>query len=81
MVKISYLSNRFQRFENCVVKEGDIEIAVRLTGVSEMPHFPVRVVVNPRTLTIFTTTSYGAVYKSFDLYQMSIRQFIAVDGR
>ena len=61
------ISNRPQRYEICIVKEGDLNIKVDLPDFEGRPEFPVRVILNNRTLTVFTTTNFDAVYKSYDL--------------
>lgn len=36
-------------------------------GFEKPPEYPARVVLNNRTITIFTGTDFNSVYKSFDL--------------
>jgi hypothetical protein len=53
-IKTFRVSNRPQREEICVIKEGDMEM-VRddLPGFARPPRTPVRVVLNNSTLNIF----------------------------
>lgn len=66
-MKFHRISDRPQRYEVCVVKEGDLDLLLEMPGYDRSPRFPVRVVLNNKTITVFTTPSYDSIYKSFDL--------------
>jgi hypothetical protein len=53
-VKIMKVSERPQRYETCIIKEGDMEIIRSdLTQFVRPPRVPARVVLNNMTLTVF----------------------------
>jgi len=53
-IKIMRVSHRPQRYETCVIKEGDLDV-VRddLTQFQRPPRVPTRVVLNNMTFTVF----------------------------
>jgi len=70
VIKMVKVSNRKQRYEVCVIKEGDMDwmredIEV-VTG--ENPRFPVRVVLNNRTISIFEANHYDTIAWSVNLH-------------
>lgn len=54
-IKMQQLSSRPLRYEICVVKEGDLDLGIEDQGFKMMPRYPVRVILNNKTLSIFTT--------------------------
>jgi hypothetical protein len=54
------------------MKEGDMDIKFPAVGNRPSPKLPVRVILNPKTLTIFSKADYDKVYKSFDLRYLII---------
>jgi hypothetical protein len=68
------ISSRLQRYELCVIREGDLNIKPMLANANpkDTPLFPVRVVLNLKTFTIFSTANYETVYKSFDLRYLNM---------
>jgi len=48
------VSNRYQRYEKCVIKEEDINLCITKPNLPSCIQFPSRVVLNNKTLTIFT---------------------------
>lgn len=54
-IKMQQLSSRPLRYEICVVKEGDLDLGIEDQGFAMMPKFPVRVILNNKTLSIFST--------------------------
>lgn len=55
MLKMQKLWSRPQRYEVCVIKEGDMDMLFEEGSFAVPPRFPVRVILNNRTLSIFTT--------------------------
>lgn len=72
MIRVVPISNRFQRFEMCIVKEGDLLIQMPYSKGGHMLELPVRVILNNRTISIFSTSKYNNIYKSFDLPLLSV---------
>lgn len=72
MIRVVPISNRFQRFEMCIIKEGDLLIQMPYTKGGHFLELPVRVILNNRTISIFSTSKYNNIYKSFDLPQLSV---------
>lgn len=72
-IKMQQLSSRPLRYEICVVREGDLDLGIEDQGFAMMPKFPVRVILNNKTLSIFSTPSYENVYKSWDLNYLNIK--------
>jgi hypothetical protein len=70
-VKTFRVSDRPQRDEICVIKEGDMEL-VRddLPGFARPPRTPVRVVLNNSTISIFSTDNYADVLFSTSLVEV-----------
>lgn len=54
------LSNRPQRYERCLVREGDVNLRVDETQPEGV--MPVRLVLNNRTISIFYNVEYESVY-------------------
>lgn len=77
MIRVVPISNRFQRFEMCIIKEGDLLIQMPYTKGGHFLELPVRVILNNRTISIFSTSKYNNIYKSFDLPLLSV----AMDDR
>ena len=55
MIKMQKLWSRPQRYEVCIIKEGDMDMLFSDEEYAFPPRFPVRVILNNRTLSIFTT--------------------------
>lgn len=77
IIRVVAVSNRLQRYELCVVKEGDMMLQMDKEVNQKYVELPVRVILNNRTLTIFSQSKYNNVYKSFDLPFLNIE----MDGR
>lgn len=65
---------RPQRYEPCIVKEGDVMIKFPAVGNRPSPKLPIRAILNTKTLTLFSSSVYEKVYKSFDLRYLTINQ-------
>lgn len=72
-IKMQKLSSRPLKYEICVVKEGDLDLGIENQGFAMMPKFPVRVILNNKTISIFTTPSYENVFKSWDLNYLNVK--------
>ena len=55
MLKMQKLWTRPQRYEVCIIKEGDMDMLLDDGDYAYPPRFPVRVILNNRTLSVFTT--------------------------
>jgi len=71
-IKMQQLSSRPLRYEICVVREGDLDLGITDQGFAAMPKYPVRVILNNKTISIFSTPSYDNVYKSWELNYLNI---------
>merc|ERR1712096_160949 len=70
-IKIRPISNRLQRFEICIVKEGDMEMVMEeLTQFPRTPKIPIHVILNNRTISGFASDNYDAILWSFELAKM-----------
>ena len=67
VVKTMQISDRKQRYQMCVIREGDLLVEIKQKGMYEPLMMPVRAVLNNRTISIFSMPKYDYVYKSFDL--------------
>ena len=61
-IKMQKLSSRPLRFETCVIREGDLDLGLEGQGFAMMPKFPVRVILNNKTLSIFTMPVCNSLY-------------------
>jgi len=48
-------------------------------GRNKAPKFPVRVVLNNRTISIFASASMDSVYKSYDLRYLVLKKVVGDD--
>jgi hypothetical protein len=55
IMKMQNISNRPQRYEACIIREGDLDLALSIPNAIINPRIPTRVVLNNKTLTVFTT--------------------------
>lgn len=70
------ISNRPQRYEECVIREGDINMLREdMTQFSEMPRLPVRAVLNMKTFTLFESDKFDSVIAGFNLEDSYIRDY------
>ncbi len=68
VLKVQVVSERKQRFEFGVLKEGDLDwMREDMQTPGDKPRFPVRVVLNNRTLTVFESSHYDTVAFSVNL--------------
>jgi len=51
----------------CVIKEEDLLLCMDKVNSVPVPKFPVRVVMNNKTISVFTTDDYKTIINSFDL--------------
>ena len=75
IVKIMPFSDRPQRYTKCIIKESDMlytKIFDEKVQYVENIQLPVRVVMNNRTLSIFSSTDYKSNLISFDLQQTTL---------
>ena len=73
MVKTFRVSQRPQREEPCVIKEGDLElIRDDLPGFKKPPRTPVRVILNNSTLSIFQTDNFADIMFSVTLKELQL---------
>ena len=64
ILKVSQLTTRKQRFTACVIKEGDLEWMredMQMPEGIKKPRFPVRVVLNNMTLSVFTANHFDTI--------------------
>jgi hypothetical protein len=54
-MKMQKISNRPQRYEACIIREGDLDLSLPIPNAIINPRIPTRVVLNNKTLTVFTT--------------------------
>lgn len=52
-----------------------MQILYEIQGVKNPPKYPVRVVMNNRTISIFGNEDMDSVYKSFDLKSLVLKKF------
>lgn len=79
VIRVLPISNRLQRYEICVIKEGDMLLQMNLAG--NKMELPVRVILNNRTLSIFSQSTYNNIYKSFELPFTSLEMLSARDKK
>lgn len=60
------ISNRPQRYEECIIKEGDINM-IKENMYPEFPRLPIRVVLNIKILTLFENDKFDSIIIEFDL--------------
>jgi hypothetical protein len=77
---IMKLSDKKNRFEMCVIKEGDISVILDRQLSPEVkfkPRIPGRAVMNNQTLSIFMLggDSYQNVYRSFELKYIQVDKY------
>lgn len=72
MIQMARLSNRPQRYERCLVREGDVNLRVDENQPEGV--MPVRVVLNNKTITIFYNVEYETVYQSYDLQSLVVKK-------
>jgi hypothetical protein len=67
-IKMIPISNRPQRFEECVIKESDLDvIKEEMTQFARKPRIPSRVIMNNSTLSVFESDNYESVLVAFNL--------------
>ena len=73
LVKTIRVSQRPQREEPCVIKEGDLElIRDDLPGFKKPPRTPVRVILNNSTLSLFQTDNFADIMFSVTLKELQL---------
>jgi len=73
MKRVSY---RPQRFETCLIKEGDLDIVRDDIGNFERPiRLPVRAVLNNMTFSVFQTADFDAILFSVSLPEVALAPF------
>jgi len=73
MQRVSY---RPQRFETCLIKEGDLEMVRDDIGNFERPiRVPTRVVLNNMTVTVFQTVKFDSILFSTPLADTVLTKF------
>lgn len=73
-IMMKRISNRPQRYEECVIREGDINMLREdMTQFSELPRLPVRAVLNMKTFTIFESDKFDSIIAGFNLDDTYIR--------
>lgn len=75
-VRMQRVSYRPQRFETCLIKEGDLEMVRDDIGNFERPiRVPTRVVLNNMTVTVFQTTKFDSILFSVALADTALTKF------
>jgi hypothetical protein len=74
-IEMKQVSKRPQRYEECVIREGDICI-VRddMTGFPIAPRLPARAVLNLDTFSIYENSNFDSIHIAFTLKDMIISQ-------
>jgi len=88
-IKIMKVSYRPQRYETCIIKEGDLDVVrTDLKQFVRPPRVPTRVILNNMTFTVFQTDAYENVLFSCPLDNIGIQAydkddacFVAFDQR
>lgn len=71
------VSNRYQRFKECELREGDIcivrdDLSVAFDKFGEVPKLPGWAVLNLKTFSIYEATNFQTVAKAFNLKDVQI---------
>lgn len=71
------VSNRYQRFKECELREGDIcivrdDLSVAFDKFGEVPKLPGWAVLNLKTFSIYEATNFNTVTKAFNLRDVQI---------
>lgn len=75
-VEIKRVSKRPQRYETCILKEGDLEIVREdLDQFQRPPRVPARVVLNNQTISVFQTANYDTILFSCELPNVELSKF------
>jgi hypothetical protein len=88
-VTVMKVSDRPQRFETCIIKEGDLEVVrTDMSQFMRPPRVPARVVLNNQTFTVFQSANYDTVLFSSPLSAIGVGPygdddacFVAMDSR
>lgn len=67
IIKVAPFSSRLQRYSKCLIKDNDAFLATYDPKILADTKFPVRVVMNNRTFTIYKDDEYQDVEYSYDL--------------
>ena len=61
-IRMQKVSKRFQRYETCILKEGDVEIVkTDLTELKIKPRFPGRAIMNNQTFSVFQSDGFDSL--------------------
>jgi len=61
-IQMKQISNRPQRYEECVIREGDIcVLRDDLTGFPQAPRLPARAVLNLDTFSVFENSNFDSI--------------------
>lgn len=72
-IMMKQMSNRPNRYEECIVREGDLAVAREdLVGFPEIPRIPVRVVLNNKTIVIYDNDNYDSTTFAFSLHEVVV---------
>jgi len=71
------VSNRPQRYETCILKEGDMEVMrTDIGNFVNPPRVPIRAVLNNMTFSVYDDTEhFDSVIFSTELKSLAIRRF------
>ena len=69
IVKVGVFSNRPQRYSKCVIKENDAFIMTKVVGSRDPIRKPIRIMMNPMSISIFNDDTYQELFYSFDMHK------------
>jgi len=67
IIKVAPFSSRLQQYSKCIIKENDAFLSTLDKKTKVESKFPIRVVMNNHTVTIFKDDEYQDIYHSFEL--------------
>lgn len=77
-IKFIPASSKHLRYEKCVIKEGDLALMLE-SGNLKGAKIPVRVLLNPETLSVYSSDDYKSLIISFNLLRINHVGFVAND--
>jgi len=78
IIKVAPFSSRLQRYSRCLIKENDAFLSNYDEKIKADSKFPVRLVMNNRTLAIYKDDAYQDIYYS---YELKLTSFIQVSSQ
>ena len=72
IVKIGRFSDRFQRYSKCQIKENDAYLATYDPVIKGDNRYPIRVIMNNSTISVFKDGTYKDNYYTYELKDTSV---------